>query len=216
MGANHPTETDLALYAGDDLNSWQSWRIRRHLSACSECRHEVKVHRDGLAILHESLEGEIPAHANWQRLSQEITGNIRVGFAAGECIAGFERTIRPVRPRLLWHTALVFTGVTFVSILALSINLSKDERDGLMANLGRIRWERMLRPVRPASFAQDAVVLEAGPTKIEVKSNGRELSLMHPRSDGGTVSINMQDSAGVRYVDADTGQVTTNRVYYAQ
>ena len=39
---------------------------------------------------------------------------------------------------------------------------------------------------------------------------------MHPHSDGGTVSINMQESAGVRYVDADSGQVTTNRVYYAQ
>jgi len=26
----------------------------------------------------------------------------------------------------------------------------------------------------------------------------------------------LQGSAGVRYVDADTGQVTTNKVYYAE
>jgi len=26
----------------------------------------------------------------------------------------------------------------------------------------------------------------------------------------------MHGSAGVRYVDADTGQVTTNKVYYAE
>ena len=61
------------------------------------------------------------------------------------------------------------------------------------------------------------MVLEASPTPIEVKSgNGRALSLMHPRSDSATVSVNMQDSAGVRYVDADTGQATINTVYYAQ
>jgi hypothetical protein len=216
MRANHPTEAELALYSGDDLSAWQSWSIRRHLSACSPCRHEVKAHRDGLATLHGAAGSEIPGHVNWQRLSQEMTGNIRVGFAAGECIAGFEKTIRPVRPRLLWHAAIVFAAVSVVSIGALSLNLSKDERDGLIANVGRIRWERILRPIRPSSLAQDAVVLEAGPTEIAVKSNGRELYLNHPRSDGGTVSINMQDSAGVRYVDADSGQVTTNRVYYAQ
>ena len=39
---------------------------------------------------------------------------------------------------------------------------------------------------------------------------------MHPHSDGATVSVSMQGSAGVRFVDADTGQVTTNKVYYAE
>jgi hypothetical protein len=216
MGANHPTEADLALYSGDDLSVWRSWRIRRHLSACTLCRKEVKAHRDGLAALHSSPASDVPGQANWQRLSQEMTGNIRVGLAAGECIAGFEKTIRPAKPRLLWHTALVFTGVSIVSIAALSINLSTEERDGLFSKLGRIRWERMFRTVSSASLAQDAVVLEAGPTGIEVKANGREMSLTHPNSGDGTVSINIQDSAGVRYVDADSGQVTTNRVYYAQ
>ena len=216
MRANHPPETELALYSGNDLSAWRSWGIRRHLAACSECRNEVKAHRDGLAAIHDAAVSETPGHGNWQRLSLEMTGNIRVGLAAGECIAGFEKTIRPMKPRLLWHAALVFAAVSLVSIAALSINLSKDERNGLFANLGKIRWERMFSPLRPPSFAQDAVVLEAGPAEIEVKSNGRALSLTHPHSDGGTVSVNMQDSAGVRYVDADSGQVTTNRVYYAQ
>ena len=39
---------------------------------------------------------------------------------------------------------------------------------------------------------------------------------MHPHSDGATVSVSMHGSAGVRFVDADTGQVTTNKVYYAE
>jgi hypothetical protein len=37
-----------------------------------------------------------------------------------------------------------------------------------------------------------------------------------PHSDGATVSVSIDGSAGVRFVDADTGQVTTNQVYYAQ
>jgi hypothetical protein len=64
--------------------------------------------------------------------------------------------------------------------------------------------------------AQDDVMLEASSSAIEVKENGRTMMLTHPRSDGVTVSINMRGSAGVRYVDNDTGQVTTNKVYYAE
>ena len=51
------------------------------------------------------LAAELPADLNWNRLAQEMTGNIRVGLAAGECIAGFEKGIRPGRPRFFWHTA---------------------------------------------------------------------------------------------------------------
>jgi len=49
-----------------------------------------------------------------------------------------------------------------------------------------------------------------------VRENGGSLALLHPRSDGLTISVNMQGSAGARYIDSDTGQVTINRVYYAQ
>ena len=180
------------------------------------CRGEVKAYRDNLAAIHRTGGAEIPGQVNWQRLSQEMTGNIRVGLAAGECIAGFEKTIRPRSSRLAFHSAMVIAAVMVLSVSSLWLRLSQDERNQLFSNLGRIRWERMFRPLRPSPLGQDAVVLEAGPTEIEVKANGRALSLTHPRSDGGTVSINMQDSAGVRYVDADSGQVTTNRVYYAQ
>jgi hypothetical protein len=65
-------------------------------------------------------------------------------------------------------------------------------------------------------MAPDEVVLEASRSSIQVRENGGTLSLMHPRSDGVTISVNMQGSAGARYVDSDTGQVTINRVYYAQ
>lgn len=216
MRAKHPLQADLALYSGHDLSAWQQWRVGRHLSSCSLCRREVEAYREGLTTIRKAAGGELPGHSNWPRLSQEMTGNIRVGFAAGECIAGFEKNIRPSGQRLLGHTALVLAGVFIVALASLWVRLPKEERSQLAANLERIRWQRMFKPLRPPALNQDLVVLEAGPSDIEVKANGRELRLMHPHSEGGTVSINMQDSAGVRYVDADSGQVTTNRVYYAQ
>jgi hypothetical protein len=217
MLPNHPSESDLALYSGDDLGAWQRWRIRRHLSSCSLCRQEVKAYRDGLASIHQAAGTELPAHTNWTRLSQEMTGNIRVGLAAGECIAGFEKTIRPPGQRLMWHTGMVLAGVLILAVSSLWLRLSGDERSQLAASFNRVRWERILKPLRSPALLQDAVVLEAGPSEIELKgANGGALKLLLPHSVGGTVSINMQDSAGVRYVDADSGQVTTNRVYYAQ
>ena len=61
-------------------------------------------------------------------------------------------------------------------------------------------------------------MLEASSSGIELKENGRAMSFTHPHSDddSATVSVNMQGSAGVRFVDADTGQVTTTKVYYAE
>ena len=70
--------------------------------------------------------------------------------------------------------------------------------------------------IHSAAATPEEAIVEASATGIQVKENGRTLSLMHPRSDGATVSISMHGSAGVRFVDADTGQVTTNKVYYAE
>ena len=212
----HPTEAQLALYAGNDLGFWEQRRVRGHVQACAACGQEVRLLQQGSAQLRE-LTMDVPGDLNWQRLSQEMTGNIRVGLAAGECIAGFEKTHRSVRPRLFWHTAAVLGAATAVVLAMLWLKLPKPEMDRLASSLGRIRWERIGPVPRLQTAAgQDWVVLEASPSSIEVKSNGRALSLMHPRSEGATVSINMQDSAGVRYVDSDSGQVTLNKVYYAQ
>ena len=49
---------------------------------------------------------ELPNGLNWNRLSQEMTGNIRVGLAAGEAIALFDKPA-PAKHRLGWNAALV-------------------------------------------------------------------------------------------------------------
>jgi len=118
---------------------------------------------------------------------------------------------------LLWKPALVGAGAFAIFAIAFWTSLPTQQAEHLLTSLQRIRAERigMLVHSANASLAPEDVVLEASSSSIQVRENGRALSLM-PRADGVTVSVSMPGSAGVRFVDADTGQVTTNKVYYAQ
>ena len=212
----HPTEAQNALFAGGDLGRWERWRVARHVSSCVDCERQVQALRQAGAQLRE-LAAEMPELPNglsWNRLSQEMGGNIRVGLAAGEAIALFDRPA-PARHWLRWNALLVALGATAVFAIAFWTSLPPQQAEHLLASLKRIRTERIGTVIHSAAVPEEALV-EASPAGIQVKENGRTLSLMQPRSDGATVSISMQGSAGVRFVDADTGQVTTNKVYYAE
>jgi hypothetical protein len=213
----HPAKPQIALFAGGDLGRWERWRVGRHLARCAECQHEVQALR-GASVQLRELAGEMPELPNglsWNRLSQEIGANIRVGLAAGEAIALFDKPA-PARPRLGWNAALVILGATTVFAVAFWSSLPPQQAEHLLASLNRIRTERIGTVIHSAAATPDEAVVEASSAGIQVKENGRTLSLMQPRSDGATVSVSMQGSAGVRFVDADTGQVTTNKVYYAE
>lgn len=212
----HPSESQLALFAGGDLAGvWERWGVGRHVSRCAACQNEVSLLRAASAEVR-ALTAELPKDVNWNRLAAEMTGNIRVGLAAGEAIARFDKPVAPHRLRLGWNAALVLGCATVVFVAAFWMSLPQPQAEHLMTALKRIRTERIGRLVqRPAAAPDDAVVLEASASSIQVKENGRAMSLMNPHSDGVTVSVSMRGSAGVRYVD-DTGQVTTNKVYYAE
>jgi hypothetical protein len=213
----HPAEVQIALFAGGDLGRWERWRVARHVAHCAECRHEVLTLRDASTQLRE-LAGEMPELPNglsWNRLSQEITGNVRVGLAAGEAIALFDKPA-PAKHRLGWNATLVVLGATAVFAIAFWTSLPAQQAEHLLASLKRIRTERIGTVIHSTPASPEEAVVEASSAGIQVKENGRTLSLMQPRSDGATVSVSMQGSAGVRFVDADTGQVTTNKVYYAE
>lgn len=215
----HPAEAQIALFAGHDLGRWERWRIARHVGRCVECRLQVQAHRDARNQLRDfaAETPDLPANLNWNRLAEEMTGNIRVGLAAGEAIALFDRPLRK-KPRLGWNAALVMLGATVIFAVAFWSSLPPRQAEHLLASLNRIRTERigtLVHSANATSASHEDVVLEASSSSIQVKENGRALSLI-PRSDGGTVSVNMQGSAGIRFVDTDTGQVTTNKVYYAE
>jgi len=212
----HPGEFQLALFAGGDLRAWQRWQVGRHVSRCSGCEGQVQALRAASAQVRE-VAAELPKDLNWDRLSEEMTGNIRVGLAAGQAIARFDKpTLGRGHRRLGWNAALVLAGATAVFGIAFWTSLPQQQADNLLAAFRRIRVERIGSLVPHTALAQEGAVLEASSSVIEVKENGRTFSLMNPRSDGVTVSISMKGSAGLRYVDADSGQVTTNKVYYAE
>ena len=197
--------------------------MSRHIARCPECRHEVAALRDAASQLRHRLQemseamADLPNGLNWNRLSQEMTGNIRVGLAAGEAIALFDRPLRS-KPRLGWNAALVVLGASVIFGIAFLTSLPPQQAEHLWSSLQRIRAERIGTLVHSAPATgvnAEEVVLEASSSSIQVRENGRAMSLM-PHSDGATVSVSMPGSAGVSFVDADTGQVTINKVYYAE
>ncbi len=213
---NHPNQTQLALLAGGDLGLWDRWRVNRHVSGCSDCATEVHSLRATRADVREATAA-LPENLNWNYLAEEMSANIRLGLAAGEAIARFDKPALAGRSRHLgWNAALVVACATVVFAAAFWINLPRQQMDHLLAALGRVRTERIGKLVQhPAAGAAD-VMLEASSFSLDLSQNGRMMSLMHPHSDAVTVSVSMRGSLGVRYVDADTGQVTTNKVYDAE
>ena len=181
----HPSETQLALFAGGDLGLWQRWSVSRHVSGCAKCRHEIAILRAGSEEL-QALTAELPKDLNWNRLSQEMTGNIRVGLAAGEAIARFDRPAGARPLRLGWNAALVLGCATAVFVAAFWISLPRPQVEHLANALGRIRTERIGRLVDPHPASHE-VVLEASASTLQVKENGGAMSLLHPqfgRRDG--------------------------------
>ena len=215
---SHPNQVRLALFAGGDLSLLDRWRVRRHVSVCSECTTEVQALRQASKQVGE-LASALPENLNWNQLAQEMTGNIRVGLAAGEAIARFDKPALGVRSRHLgWNAAMVIACATVVFAAAFWINLPQSQANHLLSALRRVRTDRIGTLVQhPLALAGNGdVVLEASSSSLDLKENGRTLSLMHPHSDAVTVCASMRGSLGVRYVDADTGQVTTNKVYDAE
>lgn len=212
----HPNQIQLALLSGGDLGLLDRWRVGRHVSGCASCAAEIEALRAAREQVRE-VTAELPENLNWNQLAEEMTANVRVGLAAGEAIARFDKPSLVGRPRHLgWNAAMVVACATIVFGAAFWINLPRPQMDHLLSALKRVRTERIGKLVQHPVAGTEDVMLEASSLSLDLSQNGRTLSLMHPHSDAVTVSVSMRGSMGVRYVDADTGQVTTNKVYDAE
>ena len=214
----HPAQDQLALFAGGELGWFESWSIRRHLVACPACRKQAADFSQDRRTIR-NLSAELPSDIQWDRLADEMAGNIRVGLAAGEAISAFDppSDAAYARPRWFrWHAGWAIAAASAVFAAAFWLNLPGPQAEHLLTALRAIRVERVGKLVQSSEATTDEVMVEASRASIQVRENGGSLALLHPRSDGLTISVNMQGSAGARYIDSDTGQVTINRVYYAQ
>lgn len=185
----HPSESDLALYSGQDLGWFARRRTERHLARCQECRIRMR----GYGSVSEELASlnELPAIA-WNRLAAEIRANIRLGLAAGECV-------RDEAPAglLAW-----FSGARAVAVCA---SVTALVAAGLFL-------ERPM-PTAPPALASDKAVLRATASGIELNEGGQTLSMLHAQAANVTYSAGAQGSLGAGYVDSDTGNVTINNLY---
>jgi len=193
----HATETDLALYAGKDLDFWARWRVARHVGACAECRAKVTAYQNQRALLQQSA-AELPADLDWDSLSAEMTANIHLGLAAGECVAP---AAKPAEfPS--WRPAAVLAGVVVIVAAAWFADFRSTNTT----------VAKTPASVQKTLATQHGVRLEASATGIEFNDNGRVLSLQHPKDTDVTISMNL-NTVRARYVDSESGQVTINNVY---
>jgi hypothetical protein len=130
---------------------------------------------------------------NWDRLAAEITANIHLGLAAGECVGAPAARI----PRPGWHRAVILAPVA-VPLLVL-----------LVAGL----WFARPRPQVSAPQWVEGTVIQATAEGIELRRGDRMLSLRHPGAGDVTYAVNAQGTVRARYVDEETGQVTIHNVY---
>lgn len=184
----HPNEIQLSLYAGGDAILLERIRTGLHVRGCESCRAEVESLQRGWTELRRVAD-ELPANLNWERLASEMTGNIRVGLAAGECVA----PVIGKSDRLGWRAAAVLASGTALIMTA---------------------WWLNIPPAKHLAANGNGVRLEATAAGIEMKQNGGALVLLNQNAgSGSTVFVSTPGSLRARYVNAETGQVTINNVY---
>jgi hypothetical protein len=199
----HAAESDLALYVSGDLALWHSALVRAHLAGCGRCRGLVESYRADRARIREAVDG-MPEDVDWDRLAAEMTANIRVGLAAGECVAP-----RPEKAVVWgWRPAAVMAGAAVLLAGAWWLNMPPAETralDRVVRSIWHVRGGGALEERGP--------VVSASSSGIELRENGSALAVSQGAARPVAVSVSMQGSASARYVDADTGQVTITSVY---
>ena len=181
----HPQESELALFAGGDVSWPARLRLARHVSGCAECGRRLQGYRSGRQSVRE-LGNELPEGLHWDRLAAEMKANIRVGLAAGECVATSRS--KSLTVAMGWKSAAAFACA--IMLLA----------GGWWLNI-------------PPRIVDSGVSVTADRDGVEVKQNGAVMTLMNPGTLPPVVTASTQGEVRARYVDADTAQVTITNVY---
>jgi hypothetical protein len=208
----HVKETDLALYGSGDLRLWQRAAAHLHVRQCELCRERLEEFRSDAKALRDGA-GILPEGLDWARLSAEMTANIRVGLAAGECVAPRGRRTHKSIPDLWRPVALASFVTAMLAIVLLGgwwLNMPSQDAQ-VLSHAMRSIWHG-----RTAMSGERGPVIEATPEGIELRKDGGSLGLSQDSAQLVNTSVSTQGSASAHYVDQDTGQVTVTSVSYAQ
>jgi hypothetical protein len=199
---HHPNESDLALYAGNDLSRIARLRVDWHLRTCGKCQQEVT---DFSSLRAETVRNASEPDVNWNRLAAEMKANIRLGLEAGECIAPLKARHRPHSP---WTWAALATAALIAVAAGGEVWINHP-------------WSLAMPPGELASTtgmpALEDVVLEGKDSGIQMRDGEAVVSELRNNNRGDVVySVNAQGGVGASYVDSKTGMVTVNNIYYVQ
>ncbi len=207
----HPSTIDLALHAGGDLGLIRRIGVALHVRRCERCASEAAAVSEARGKIRDAAAALAPS-LDWSALASEMTANIRVGLEAGQCV---DEPRRPARLRgLRWSLGAALASACLLLALGFAVNFPHDSKLRMASAFGRA-WRGLTGHTETVS--QEGVVLDASPLGATVTANGAALQMLAPAASGPvSVSVSLQDSVSARYVDADSGQVTIDKVYYEQ
>jgi hypothetical protein len=190
----HPSDAELALYAGGD-QGWLSRKLTsRHLQQCETCQAAM-MEFSGL----RSGADKFPA-VSWNRLASEMTANISLGLAAGECVS--------MRPLGRVHHPWTATAAGSWRRLALAT--------AILCALGGVGYMVQHPPAGLLGQADRAAaastVLEASDSGLQIRDGGQTLRLLNTSGKDVTHSVGARGEVGARYLDSN-GYVTISQVY---
>lgn len=206
----HPSEYDLAMYATGDLSWWSRPLIRFHLSRCEHCNTQAGEYQQDQARTRDHT-GVLPVGIDWERLATEMAANIRVGFAAGECVAP---QVKSNGTRMGWRVAGATAAFAALLVGAWWLNMPASQSASLGRAMKAIAAGRGFQGNRALQFDERGPLVEATAAGIEIRDNGVALGVSsRPGARPVSVSLSVQGTARAHYIDSDTGQVTITSVY---
>jgi hypothetical protein len=194
----HPSEQDLALYAGNDLGRLTRMRVDWHLRNCGKCQQEVT---EFSALRAETVRSASEPDVNWTRLAAEMKANIRLGLEAGECIAPLPSRHRAPSP---WAWASLVTAALIAIAAGGEIWINHP-------------WSLNAEPPGLASTVPQEIVLEVKDSGILRRDGDAITDEWRNNSRGDIVSsVNAQGGVSASYVDSKTGMVTVDNISNGQ
>jgi hypothetical protein len=187
----HPSEADLALLAGGDCGWLERLRLKNHVSHCGDCQDAMASFAEIRSSLREmALPAVAVDEASWEQLAGEMRANIRLGLAAGECVAAVpvEAAPKPWLPRFAYGAA------------------------GVVVLLGAGMFLRGLLPHTDLPLVHASVV-ESTARGIQLRTSTGTMTLLPQTDAEPDQTITSQGAVRARYVDGNTGTVTITSVY---
>ena len=188
----HPELRQLALLAGGDLPWWQRYHWSLHTRNCESCRQQIEALQETRDFVADTVD-ILPAFVDWDRLSADMRANIQVGLEAGEAI----RPREPARLGLDWRPAFALAALTLVVLSGWYLNVNRQN----------------IYHLPSASVEAGDARVESGSEGIALTRGGGRMTVMQPKAQPVSYSVNSTGAVSARTIDTETGQVTISHVY---